>query len=293
MIELQPILEQFGLRAATLEPLGHSQNTNHVVTATTGERYLLRQHRTDSYSLSELESEMIWLNHLHSHKLEVQRPVPLKAGNYILNHSTGRYSLLTWLEGVVLDELSETQAENLGALTAQLHVIAKQFVPPDGFERLRYDAAYLEGNLNILRGVGRLHDDLPLLEQAMTRAQQAFDEDTERVLIHADLHSDNVIVQASKIAVIDFDRCGFGPIIFDVVTALGYLEQPSRTAFLRGYGAVLALPERFEERRGAFTVAEWLTNLAFLAPRPEEREYVDTIMLPGLREQLPKLLEKL
>ena len=292
MNDLQSILEQFGVQGATLEPLGDTQNTNHVVTTITGERYLLRQHQSDN-SLAALESEMIWLNHLHYHGLEVQRPVSLATGKFIFVTDTGRFSLLTWIDGEVVETLGDLQAEALGALMAGLHIIAQEFKPPPNFERLRYDRQYLEQQLNALRGLEWLQDDLPLFERAMTRAKAGF-EDAANIwsLIHADLHPGNVIVQGSKVAVIDFDRCGFGPIAFDIVTALGYLEGESRTTFLRGYSAVLPLPENFEEQRGAFTIAEWLTNLAFLAPRPQDREFVDTVMLPGLRQELPKLLEK-
>ena len=292
MNDLQSILEQFGVQGATLEPLGDTQNTNHVVTTITGERYLLRQHQSDN-SLAALESEMIWLNHLHYHGLEVQRPVSLTTGNFIFVTDTRRFSLLIWIDGEVVETLGELQAEALGALMAGLHIIAQEFKPPPNFERLRYDRQYLEQQLNALRGLEWLQDDLPLFERAMTRAKAGF-EDAANIwsLIHADLHPGNVIVQGSKVAVIDFDRCGFGPIAFDIVTALGYLEGESRTTFLRGYSAVLPLPENFEEQRGAFTIAEWLTNLAFLAPRPQDREFVDTVMLPGLRQELPKLLEK-
>lgn len=292
MNNLQSILEQFGVQATTLEPLASTENNNHIVTTTTGERYLLRQHQSKSYSLAALESEMMWLNHLHQYNLEVQRPVPLKSGNFIVA-GTKRFSLLTWLKGEVVEELDAAQSEALGTLMARLHMIAQDFKPPTGFERLRYDTQYLEHHLNILRGVLWLEPDMPLFVEAMTRAKTGFiEESSPWGLIHADLHPGNVIVQGAKVAAIDFDRCGFGPVMFDIVSALGYLEADSRTAFLCGYSAVLPLPVDFEERRSLFTIAEWLTNLAFLALRPQEREYVDTIMLPGLREQLPKLLEK-
>jgi Ser/Thr protein kinase RdoA (MazF antagonist) len=293
MLAISDILEPFGFRDAHFEALPDSQNTNHVVTGATGERYLLRQHRSASHSLAALESELSWLNHLHEKGLEVQRPVPLITGSFIFVAEAARFSLLTWIEGEVLETIDATRAEVLGAAMARLHVAARDFTPPPGFERPRYDAAFLERTLNELRGIGFLRDDLPLFERATTKAKTGFvgDEHTWG-LIHADVHSANLIWRGSSVAIIDFDRCGFGPLSFDIVTALGYLEEESRTAFLRGYETVLPLPEGFAAQRVAFTIAEWLTNLAFLAPRPQEREYVDTVMLPGLREHLPVLLEE-
>jgi Ser/Thr protein kinase RdoA (MazF antagonist) len=233
------------------------------------------------------------LNYLHNQDLEVQRPVLLPTGNFIFSSHFGRFSLLSWIEGEVLESINEIQAEAVGALMARLHVVARDFTPPTGFERLQYDSAYLETQMLELRGVDFLHDDLPLFEQAISRAKLAFEEaNIPSGLIHADLHPGNMIWQGEKVAMIDFDRCGFGPVSFDIATTFGYLETETRDAFLHGYETVLPLPQGFAQKRGMFTIAEWLTNLAFLAARVQDREYVDTIMLPGLREQLPKLLER-
>jgi Ser/Thr protein kinase RdoA (MazF antagonist) len=292
MNDLFGILEQFGVSGISCEPLGDTENFNHKVITAAGEQYLLRQHRSESRNLAMLESEMIWLNYLHQHDLEVQRPVPLRAGNFICSNQLGRFSLLSWIEGEVLESINETQAEAVGVLMARLHLVARDFKPPTGFERLRYDTAYLEAQMLELRAIDFLHDDLPLLEQAMSRAKLAFEEaNIPWGLIHADLHPGNMIWQGAKVAAIDFDRCGFGPVSFDIATTFGYLEDESRTAFLQGYETVLPLPQGFVQKRGMFTIAEWLTNLTFLATRVQDREYVDTIMLPGLREQLPKMLE--
>lgn len=292
MNELDGILEQFGFRSSSSESLGDTENTNHLVTTSSGERYLLRQHRTESRSLAMLESEMLLLHHLHDAGLEVQRPVLLPAGNFIFSNDVGRFSLLSWIEGEVLENINDSQAEAVGVLLASFHNAARDFVLPTGFERPQYDAVYLEKTLNELRAIDWLQPDMALFEQSMARAKQVFAEPgIPWVLIHADLHLGNMVWQGAKVAMIDFDRSGFGPVSYDIATTFGYLEHESRTSFLRGYETVLPLPQGFAKKRSLFTIAEWLTNLAFLAARAQDREYLDAIMLPGLREQLPKLLE--
>jgi Ser/Thr protein kinase RdoA (MazF antagonist) len=292
MNDLFGILEQYGLNGASFEPLGDTENTNHLVTTVRGERFLLRQHRSKSRSLAMLESEMMWLNYLHQHNLEGQRPMSLPAGNFIFSSDIGRFSLLSWIEGEVLETINASQAEAVGVLMARLHLVARDFTPPTGFERLQYDVQYLEKTLFELHAIDWLQPDLPLFEEAMARAKMAFNEpNTPWCLIHADLHPGNMIWQGAKVAMIDFDRSGFGPVAFDIATTFGYLEDAERTAFLAAYETVIPLPEGFSQKRPMFTIAGWLTNLAFLAARVQDREYVDTIMLPGLREQLPKMLE--
>jgi Ser/Thr protein kinase RdoA (MazF antagonist) len=291
MNPLVGVLERFGVSGATLRPLENTQNTNHAVTTAAGERYLLRQHRAEALSTRMLESELVWLTHLRASKLEGQRPAALPSGNFVLEDETGRFSLLTWIEGEVLETVDEARARIAGRELAHLHRVAAAFVAPAGFTRPRYDTKFLEVTLDELRGIAWLQTDWSLFEQAMTRARSGFIEGTMPWgLIHADLHSGNMLWRAETLAVIDFDRCGFGPLGFDIGTALSYLEDDARAAFLQGYQSVSPLPDDFETHRKAFIIAEWLTNLAFLAPRPQEREYVDTIMLPVLRERLSKLL---
>ena len=45
-------------------------------------------------------------------------------------------------------------------------------------------------------------------------------------LIHDDFYPGNIIIDHSKIAVIDFDRTGFGPALMDVATLYGVFEFP-------------------------------------------------------------------
>ncbi len=292
MVDLSGILEQYGISASSFVPLGNTENTNVLVTTASNQRYLLRQHRAESRSLAMLESEMLLLNYLHQSGLEVQHPVSLPAGNYILTLESQRFSLLSWIDGEVLETINEIQAEAVGVLLARFHSVARGFKPPAGFERLQYDSQYLENTLLELREIDWLQPDMPLFEKSMASAKQAFNEpNIPWDLIHADLHPGNMVWQGAKVAMIDFERSGFGPVSYDIATTFGYLEHHPRVAFLAGYETVLPLPEGFLEKRKFFTIAEWLTNLAFLAARAEDREYVDTIMLPGLREQVPKMLE--
>jgi Ser/Thr protein kinase RdoA (MazF antagonist) len=292
MVEVSDVLHKFGVSSSHILPLGNTENTNYLVTTPSNERYLLRQHRATSRGLVMLESEMLLLNYLHQSGLEVQRPVPLPAKNFIFSSELGRFSLLSWIDGEVLEGINETQAEAVGILMARFHKVARDFTPATGFERLAYDSRYLENTLNQLRAMDWLQPDMPLFEQSMSRAQQAFEEpNIPQSLIHADLHPGNMVWQGAKPFLIDFDRSGFGPVSYDIASTFGYLEETERNAFLAGYKTVLSLPAGFTQKRKLFTIAEWLTNLAFLAARAEDRDYVDTIMLPGLREQLPKMLE--
>jgi Ser/Thr protein kinase RdoA (MazF antagonist) len=62
-------------------------------------------------------------------------------------------------------------------------------------------------------------------------------------IIHADLHGWNVMWHEGKLAIFDFDDCGFGLPIQDIATATYYLDTPEQDqALLEGYTSVRPLP---------------------------------------------------
>jgi Ser/Thr protein kinase RdoA (MazF antagonist) len=67
-------------------------------------------------------------------------------------------------------------------------------------------------------------------------------------LIHADVRLANLLADGDDIQVIDFDDCGFGWFMFDLGTAVSFIEHDPRVpelcdAWVRGYRRVLPLPE--------------------------------------------------
>ncbi len=71
-------------------------------------------------------------------------------------------------------------------------------------------------------------------------------------LIHGDLHRDNILLHNGEVAVIDFDDCGPGYYMLDLVSVLDSFYRrviarpadypPLREAYLSGYARVRALP---------------------------------------------------
>ncbi len=68
-------------------------------------------------------------------------------------------------------------------------------------------------------------------------------------LIHADMRLANLLVSGPDIQVIDFDDCGFGWFLFDLGTAVSFIEHDPRVpelcdAWARGYRTVAPLSPR-------------------------------------------------
>jgi Ser/Thr protein kinase RdoA (MazF antagonist) len=288
---LHTILERFGIHNASLVPLENTFNQNYRI-QTGGTTYLLRQHRDPRHSLAALESEMHWLRHLAACGLEVQQPQPLEDSGFVALQDGKPYSLLSWLEGEVFEVTeSNVQAKAVGQLLARLHLAADSFMPPDGFVRLRYDTEFLANIAQKLEQIDWLAPEMPLYRAAFEFAKPAFAK-PQSSLIHADLHAGNLLWRGQTVMALDFDACGFGALGFDLATAMGYLETEVRPSFFEGYESLRPLPTDFAEHKSRYTVAEWLNNLSFLAPRDHEREYVEGVMVQGLHQELPKLIDK-
>ena len=70
-------------------------------------------------------------------------------------------------------------------------------------------------------------------------------------LIHADLRLANLLVDRGRTAIIDFDDCGFGWYLFDLATALSFLEERPDApelveCWLKGYRKVAGVPTEIE-----------------------------------------------
>ena len=260
-------LAEFPVTARSVELLHVSENLTWRVTDETGQRYVLRLHRPGYHTLEELISERCWIRALRQAGIRVPQGILTRAGQ---EYATVRApavgevrhaGLAHWTDGEVLEHLLTTRAATLddprsldqwfvqlGGLMAELHDQASKWTPPCGFARHSLDADGLMGEQPFW---GRFweHPSLTvaqsaLLAQARSRLHRELSAlgrtgDSYSV-IHADLHSGNLLVNGQTLAVIDFDDAGFGWYLYDLAVALRpYQDQPLfgpiRDAVLRGY----------------------------------------------------------
>jgi len=93
---------------------------------------------------------------------------------------------------------------------------------------------------------------LSRLDALVRRRLNGLSRDPERFgLIHADLRLANLLVDGDTTSIIDFDDCGYGWYLFDLATALSFLEERSDvpeliTAWLSGYRRVGDIPADIE-----------------------------------------------
>jgi len=149
--------------------------------------------------------------------------------------------------------------ERLGEISARMHDHAKRWAPPAEFERPSWTPeAILDDRLDwgpwqAGHGVeGDVLELLSRLDRAVRQRLAALSRERAHFgLIHADLRLANLLVEDDRTAIIDFDDCGFGWYLFDLATALSFLEERPDVpelidAWLTGYRRIAEVPADIE-----------------------------------------------
>jgi Ser/Thr protein kinase RdoA (MazF antagonist) len=222
-----------------------------------GRDYALRFHRPGYRSLAELNSELIWMAALADQGLSVPIPQPLVAGGWVGQVGTHYVSMLSWMDGrpigagsALLDITDRTGlCHQLGETMARLHDLSDAFKPPVGFARPDWRRAGLLGD-DPLWGRFWTHPHLNDNERlTLERVRRLADdtlakyEDTaDQGLIHADLLTENILINEQVLTLIDFDDGAIGFRDFELATFLmRFLDAPDymqmRAALCEGYSA--------------------------------------------------------
>lgn len=258
--DIKAALAPWGLEDAECVFVAARENRVFRVRSDRGD-FALRLKRPGYRSDAELVSELQWLDAMDRAGLAVPRPEPSLRGRLLELVDGQRVDLLRWLPGRPLGASHETldleDAEEtfrrLGIEMARLHRASDLWPRPAGFTRCAWDADGLLGQAPVW---GRFWDnptlDAPtrrLLEDFRAVAAEHLAQRSGKLdygLIHADLVRENVMVDGTRIAMLDFDDAGWGFRLFDLATTLlKNLAEPNhealKAALLAGYAQVRAL----------------------------------------------------
>ena len=288
-------LRAFSVSPKELAFVSHSENISFRVDSHSGNTYVLRLHRPTYHNYAELVSEQLWTEALVEAGVDVPITVPTTEGcryTQVQCPDGARFAgLLKWVEGDELgsitakDEDSESTIESfrlLGQLIAQLHNHAVEWSIPRGFSRHSFD---VDGFVGEQPFWGRYWES-PLLEEAQQADLSSIRAEIERVLssykqtqsnyslIHADLHPHNVIVQGSRLHIIDFDDAGFGWHAYDLAVALYRMKdtshyQDAKSSLLNGYSDLRNVNQGDEKMIEMFHVVRSLASIGWVTSRPE------------------------
>ncbi|MBK1635396.1 Ser/Thr protein kinase RdoA (MazF antagonist) [Rhodovulum adriaticum] len=250
---------------------------------------ILRVHRPNYHSESEIASELAWIAALRQDgAVETPAPLPMADGNLIARFEDDgqirHVVAFDFMPGQEPDPEGDLAAgfETLGAISARLHAHTRTWTPPAGFTRKtwNHDTAFgadpLWGDWRAALGLtadGR--KTLERLSDALRDRLAAYGAGPDRFgLVHADLRLANLLVDGDRLGVIDFDDCGFSWFIYDFAAAISFLETNPivpdlQEAWVRGYRSVAALSDEHVEMIPTFIMFRRLLLTAWIASHRE------------------------
>ncbi len=269
--------------ASRVDLLNVSENGTFLLTEPGGERTVLRVHRTGYHSERAIRSELAWVEALRTGDV-VDTPafVPAPNGSPVVSTIVGDQSrYVVRFEFVDGHEPDETRLvgdfEELGRITARLHGHARSWQRPDWFSRFTWD---YDTSLGARGHWGRWQDGLGMgsaelavlgrLDDRLRERLAAYGQGADRFgLVHADTRLANLLVAGDRVSVIDFDDCGFSWFLYDLASAVSFIEHEPYVpelvgSWVRGYREVAPLSAEEEAEIPTFIMLRRLLLVAWI-----------------------------
>lgn len=246
---------------------------------------ILRVHRTGYHTRNAVLTELAWMRALREEGgVETPRALPARGGELIHSIAT---DTLDEERFVVMFEFvpgSEPEADallepfaDLGAIAARMHRHARGWARPAYFERLDWS---FDGALGKRPNWGDWREGPGLDRERRRLFQRAVDtvekrllrfgrDETRFGLAHADLRLANLLIHEGTIRVIDFDDAGLCWFLYDLATAVTFMEDREDldeliAAWVEGYRREAPLSAEEEREIPTFLMLRRLTALAWL-----------------------------
>ncbi len=282
-------LPAWGLPAdSALQLVCLSENaTYRVQDPATGRYSALRIHRTGYHPPGAVESELAWLQALRADAGIPTAPVvPTLEGTLVARAGGHQAVLFEWLVGKAPSPGQLPQLMGvLGELAARMHLHSRHWRRPRGFVRFRWDVPACLGPRarwgpwQAGLGGGRAEHGVLGRAAAVAAARLAeLGTGPDRFgLVHADMRLANLLLDGDRLAVIDFDDCGFSWYLYDLACTLSFLEDRPDVAelchsWLGGYRRAAPVTREAEAAIPTFIMVRRLTLLGWAASHPSADE---------------------
>lgn len=305
-------LHAWDLEVVHLAPIKVRENAVFRIDLAGGGRAVLRVHRHGYHSDAELHSEFLWMQALQAAGISVPQVIRSRQGRDFEVVTMPRIGgsrqidVFEWIDGRQLGSVESGlcgdakdiagQYHTIGSIAARMHNHSTSWRCPEAFRRHAWDAAGLVGSQPLWGRFWDLAALTPGQRELLTRARSRIATELEDYgmesdrygLIHADLVPENLLIDGSRVQVIDFDDAGFGWHLFELATSLYFISGDSiypaaREALIRGYRSERELTDEAIEWLPLFLAARATTYLGWV----HTRSGTDTA-----RELTPFLVER-
>ncbi|MEO8298836.1 MAG: phosphotransferase [Burkholderiales bacterium] len=302
------LMTQWGQRTSRVSLIKMRENAVFRVEDETGRPHALRFHRQGYHDDAALRSELQWMVALAEAGVDVPRLLPTLAGEpfakcqLVPGAEPWRVDLFEWIDGRCLgtseaglsNDLADVRQSyfTVGATMARLHLQASGWLPPAGFKRHHWDADGLVGEQPLwgrfweFNGLSAAQRQLLLhardvVRQGLRDLPATPDAAIGYSLIHADLVPENILVEPNgRVRLIDFDDAGFGWQLFDLATALYFIQDDpahdiARDSLLRGYRSHRPLLDSALRYLPLFMTARSFTYLGWVHTRATSPQHLE------------------
>ncbi len=277
-------IQRYDLEWDSIKFIQLSDTITYKIETSTDNNYLLRIH-SDRLSREEIRSELLLLQALNkSNNLNVPEGIASCDGNYLLEIETEigyrrpYVTMMRWIEGEhETGEFTDSQAYNMGVLMGRIHAAANDFNSPSDFVRPTW------GVDSFKRAVAKLerYYEHFLSEEGWKLYQNAAEKVVSQLttmhpselnygLIHADLHTGNIVFKDNQPYPIDFGRCGYGYYLYDMAGTLLGLWPKHRWMLFQGYESIRKLETDYIRDLECFFVMFMIENYCNHASDPRE-----------------------
>ncbi len=287
-------LPRWSLPGATeVSLLNISENATYLAEEpASGRRIVIRIHRPGYHTAEEITSELAWIEDLRATgTIETPRPIPAQDGSLLCEVEDGgtprfavAFEYMTGQEPAQSDDLPGWFRQ-LGSINARLHQHSRTWARPAGFRRKVWDYDAMLGGKPLWgdwrQGLGLDQmgaEAMALLDRTAACLKDRVDrygKGPERFgLVHADLRLANLLVDGSRLGVIDFDDCGFSWFVYDFAAAISFMEHEPfipalMEAWLDGYREVAPLSEEDAAEIPIFIMLRRMLLTAWIASHAE------------------------
>jgi Ser/Thr protein kinase RdoA (MazF antagonist) len=270
--------------------LNISENATYRVDPAGRAPMVLRVHRTGYHTLNGVRSELAWMQALQAEAgVETPQAIPAADGALVQHIASPALDeermvvMFGFIEGCEPDQSAlHAPFGRLGAIAARMHRHARGWQRPAWFERLAWDYEHAIGAAG---NWGRWQDGPGLdaearavlgeLDTLVGLRLERFGKGAERFgLIHADLRLANLLETADDTRVIDFDDAGEGWFLYDLATALSFMEDRTDLAelvdaWVAGYRSVAPLSDEDVAEIPTFLMLRRLAIIAWIGSHSE------------------------
>lgn len=288
-------LKLYPLNVKSIDFIQHGENSTFKVVDSKENKYLLRIHRNGYHTQEAILEELKWTESV-SKSTNLMVPIPLRAKSHQLLETvflpevgSKRYvCIFHWIDGHnVWKSLSQ---KHLYLLGQKMGFLQKQSVKRKVKHRRYWDAEGLLGENPKMGPTKNLLVATKIQQKIVSESsEQTFQEisnyekknPNKLGLIHADMHLGNVIFTKEDMGIIDFDDCGFGAHMYDIVIPLIMSEfvlkerkelkqMPKYTeAMLNGYTEAMSINQADLDILKWYTKARGIAMLGWVQSRSE------------------------